>query len=192
PPRDPRGVVPRASSVAPVNTLGTVAFVLSIVGLVALPGVASIPALVCGIIALRREPKALAIVAIVLSAVEIVLVAGAIALWILTLAPLTQSAQNSVAEAMSSLSADAALDARRAWVTPLAAYGSIDEYLPAAAMPVDHWGNAMRAEFREIASGRCVLIWSAGADGVWESEDDFVAASEPRGAADELDLPTVD
>ncbi|MFM7135195.1 MAG: hypothetical protein ACKO0W_12875, partial [Planctomycetota bacterium] len=47
PPRDPRGVVPRASSVAPVNTLGTVAFVLSIVGLVALPGVASIPALVC-------------------------------------------------------------------------------------------------------------------------------------------------
>lgn len=192
PPREPHGIAPQIRPLEPVNTLGVVAFVLSLAGIFCVPGIASLAGLICGIIAMRRTPRALAIVAVVLSAIGVLLLVVAIAYWFFAFAPMVQTMQGSAAEFISSMRADQALNGVRASGTPLADHASIDECLPPSALPADHWGSAMRAEFREIASGRCVLIWSAGADGVWGSEDDFVAACEPPDAAMKMGLPTAD
>ncbi|MFM7135194.1 MAG: hypothetical protein ACKO0W_12870 [Planctomycetota bacterium] len=174
------------------NTLGLVAFILSVVGLLCLPVVASLPGLVCGLIAVRREPRGLAIGAIVMGAVG----SCATPLLLALLLPALAKAQAVARE----IPVDNSYSAASAWLTYVDDFQIENGRLPASEAEltkatgfppiVDGWNTPMRMRIEGAGAETKIFIWSAGPDLAWDTRDDFCSGSLPEDAADEAGYPT--
>lgn len=180
PPRYRELVTPMQPEPLQTNGMGVASFVFSILAFVALPVVGSIVGLVLGIIAMRREPKGLAIAGTVLSVVGLLIACAVLAAFAMMFgffASLAQgfSTQSSVAVTIGSQQWAATGAAQH-----LAATGdwpSDIEFLNGGAAVFDAWGTPM--VLKVVAEGdgpdapTRASIESAGPDGVFDTEDDL-------------------
>ena len=173
--------VPLPPPVAPLppNRLGLVAFILSLVGF-CVPFVASLAALICGIIAVRRQPRGFAIAAIVISCLSGCF--GGLTLTLLL--PALAAGRNAAKMVKTNISGNEALirvsefkvDQRTLPKDLVECYG--DE-IP----PFDAWGTPLKLVIETEGTTTNIFVWSAGKDAVWDSEDDWVVACDPPTAA---------
>ncbi len=182
PPRNQWDVRPVMPTPTPANTLGTVAFVLSLCGICTC-GLTSLIGLICGIIALRRQPRGLAIAAIVVSIVGgclVVPILGALTLPALARARFAaRGAQTTMAAHTVILRADEfRIDHEK---YPADAVECFGDEIP----PFDAWGTPLKLVVEIDGDESLLFVWSAGEDGEWDTEDDFVAACSPPNAAKE-------
>ncbi len=178
PPRSPEAVaaMPFESTTVepePRNTLGIVAFIASLAGF-CVPVLPSAFAFVLGLFALRRRPRGFAIAAVVLALIPLVMwVVLFVALFVApgriggSLVPRFQTRGMAQMELRRLLRSDDVELALRD---------------PANFVARDEWGTPLRVDVIHIDGKRTILIWSAGADGAFDTDDDFVAASDPRDA----------
>ena len=179
----------------PTNTLGIDAFVLSLSGTTCLPFVGGIAGFVCGIIAVRRKPRGFAIAAISISGLTSCIgVPLFIALFLPALAS-GRSAARLVKTRVAATDVEMRVDAFRAandgrWPTDvLECYG-------VESPPMDGWGTPLRFVIEHPDAERVdqpamhasadpkYFVWSAGADMIWDTEDDWVVSDSPIGAAE--------
>jgi hypothetical protein len=177
-------VVARPVETPPKNRLGVVAFVFSILGVTCLPVIGGVVGLICGIIAVRREPRGLSIAAIVISVVGGCLLMPLLLLPALLLPALAkaraaaQGVQNSVLISMT-------VEDFRAQNGRLP--GSLDEAFP-TGVPLDRWGNPYVLKVSSDPNSVGYQIWSAGPDATMGTADDEAMNSfvpTPNGAEDD-------
>ena len=173
PPRSPLDVaaLPAERRAPTHNTMGIVAFACSVLGF-CLPVIVSVPALIIAVIAVLRAPRGFAIAAIVFSLLQI---AGVVAGFVLLVNAVTPSIRTVADAEMALFQAE-----------------SLERDTGEASFPIggasklsgtDAWGTVFRTEVIERDGVRTIYVWSAGPDAVFDSSDDFVAASRPQGAA---------
>ena len=169
--------VPYIAPVPPTsNKLGMIAFVLSFPGL-CLPIPLGIAALVCGIIAVRREPRAFAIAAIAISSLSTCLL---IPLGIAITLPALAVARNAARNAKTRISALEVLarveefreDNMRDPADIVECYG-------AEIPPLDAWGTPLKLTWTGEGMQAKPSVWSAGSDLAWDSLDDVLQAGGP-------------
>jgi len=185
PPQSPEAVaaMPFESTTVepePRNTLGIVAFIASLLGF-CVPVLPSAFAFVLGLFALRRRPRGFAIAAVVLALIPLVM-------WVTLFAAMGKLAVSGIGPRMKTRSI-AQLELRRALRSgdDAFAFGS-----PAKFDARDDWGTPFRVDVMDVDGKRTILIWSAGADGAFDTDDDFVAASDPRDAARKMGKQSLD
>ncbi len=180
PPRYPELVTPMQPVPLETNGMGVASFVFSILAFVVLPVIGSVVGLVLGIIAMRREPKGLAIAGTVLSVVGLLIscaVLAAFAMMFGFVANLAQgfSAQSSVAVTIGSQQWAATGAAQHFAAT--GGWPSDIESLNGGTAVFDAWGTPM--VLKVVAEGEGpdapsrASIESAGPDGVFDTEDDL-------------------
>jgi hypothetical protein len=184
------------------NTLGMVSLVLGVLGFACLPLVGPLGGLVCGIMGARREPRGVAIAGIVVSSLGVL--AGCLLVpfvFGLVLPAMSGARLVSTEVRTKALAAEvvAMIDATSSDSAP--APQSLGEVYGTEPLPVDGWGTPLRLETRMVKDGDygtqwnsdepIYLIWSAGPDETWSTNDDFVAACKPWDAATKIGLPTI-
>lgn len=185
PPTDPFGVPPLGGPFAPsaaerTNVPGIIAFILAVLGF-CLPLLPTLGAIVLGIVGVRRPQRGLAIAALVLSAFQLVILGVSAILIVQTVQSGTFQSFITVVIAESELEDALANEQSGSKVF------SVDA--PSSFSAEDAWGIAFRTEVVEIDGLRTVFIWSAGPDETFDTDDDFVAASWPSGAARKAGKP---
>lgn len=186
------------------NALAVASLVLGVLGFLCLPLVGSIAGLVCGIMGARREPRGLAIAGIVVSSLGVLAGCLIVPMMVGLLLPALAKGRQVARELQTTVAATEVLiaieEADGADETDDGPE-SLEELFLAAPAPVDSWGTPLRLERRAVAVGeisdwdatkRIYLIWSAGPDAAWDTDDDFVAACHPVDAAARLGLPEID
>jgi len=166
------------------NSLGLTAFIFSLLGITCLPVLGAIVGLVCGIIAVRREPRGLAIAAIAISAVGGCLIVPVLVLPALLLPALGRARMNA-----QTLRTE--VEGQVLWMHVESFrldQGRMPKDLAEAAAhaggsaaTTDAWGNAWRFTVAEGADGPAFTISSAGRDGTFDTEDDVMI--DPPGVA---------
>ena len=140
--------------------MGTAGFVLSLVGIVLTCGLLCPIGLILSLIALRRQPKGLAIAGTVIGAIgSVFVVIGGLAIGTGALADVLTAAKIG----MAARSIENAREAN-------GALPSNDEGTALIAEHKDAWKNALRYEI----DGAEYTITSAGKDGVFDTDDDIV------------------
>jgi len=152
------------------NKLGTWAFVFSLTGVSCLPFLGSIVGLVTGIIAVRREPRGLAIAAIVISTIGGCLVPVVVAPFAL-LFPALGKAHSTAMRMRVGIDVGTMVDAYhtkegRMPVDLAEVYGG-EGYVP-----LDEWGTAMRLAIDPALNFIFYRIIGAGKDKQWGTADD--------------------
>jgi len=180
PPRYRELVEPVPAAVGESNGMGVASLVFAILGLVALPVIGSVVGLVLGVVAMRREPKALAIAGTVLSVLGLLLSCALLlfAVWVFGFfANMMQGfgAQSSVVLTVGSQQRAAVgvgqhFAATGEWPADL-------ESVNGGAIVEDGWGTPMVLKVVVEGEGpdapTRASIESAGPDGVFGTEDDF-------------------
>ena len=173
--------VPLPPPVAPLraNTLGLVAFILSLVGF-CVPFVASLAALICGIIAVRRQPRGFAIAAIVISCLS-----GCVSGFTLAaLLPALAIGKNAAKVAKTTISgSEVLMRVSEFKVDQSTLPKDLVECYGDEIPPFDAWGTPLKLVIETEGTTTNIFVWSAGKDAVWDSEDDWVVACEPPTAA---------
>jgi hypothetical protein len=166
------------------NTLGLVAFIFSLTGISVLPGLGSIVGLITGVIAVRREPRGFAIAGIVISSLT-----GCLGLIILLpmalLLPALAKARSTAQQVMNQSSATQVQQAIADYQTRNGQFPEdLEECFGEEVIPVDAYGNELRMKLvvttdestdhsmTTSTTDSKIQIWSAGVDGVWDTEDD--------------------
>lgn len=198
-------VVARPVEPPPKNRLGVVAFVFSILGVTCLPVIGGVVGLICGIIAVRREPRGLSIAAIVISVVGGCLLMPLLLLPALLLPALAkaraaaQAARNQVVQGSQATTvSESTVTVGSESTVTVSINGaqfvikngrmpkSIEEIYP-DGVPTDSWGKPLRIEVSEDPSNRGFAIWSAGPDGAVGTSDDertvWISLPAPADAA---------
>ncbi len=177
-------VVAPSPPIAPKNTLGLVSFIFSLAGVSVLPGLGSIVGFVTGLIAVRREPRGLAIAGIAISALT-----GCLGLVVLLLiATLLPALGTARIVARQTVNQSAAVQAQLAIAAHQTRNGhfptDLKECFGTEGVPVDAYGNELRMKMvvttdesttdatKTSTTDAKVQIWSAGEDGVWDTGDD--------------------
>lgn len=195
PPTTPPGAdgPPQGAGAAEKNGLGLVSFVFSILGLLCLPVIGQLAGLICGLLALRREPRGFAIAGIAISAASGCLV---VPLLIALLLPALGKARQSARTVMTAVTAQQILGEVQIAEADGRRVESEDDVKAVLSAPefslVDGWQTPFKIGVLEEDGERVILIWTAGPDTIWDTEDDAVAASLPEEAAGELGLPLLD
>jgi hypothetical protein len=170
--------VPYIAPVPPTsNKLGMIAFILSFPGL-CLPIPLGIAALVCGIIAVRREPRAFAIAAIAISALSTFLM---IPLGLAMVLPALAVGRHAARKAKTRVSALAVLDRVEEFREDNTRNpADIVECYGAEIPPLDAWGTPLKLTWTGEGMQAKPSVWSAGPDLAWDSSDDVLQASGPK------------
>ncbi len=176
--------VPYIAPVPPTsNKLGMIAFILSFPGL-CLPLPLGIAALVCGIIAVRREPRAFAIAAISISAVSTCLI---VPIGFAIMLPALAAGRSAARMAVARNHADEVLvrleefreDNKRNPADIVECYG-------AEIPPLDAWGTPLALKFTGEGKDAKPSVWSAGPDLEWDTTDDVLHASGPESGPESM------
>jgi len=172
PPTRPDGITPLPEPApAPSNPLGLAAFIVSIVGF-CVPVLGPLVALALGVVALFARPRFFAIVAVVLSLLQLAATVIGLILLFSVVTPAVETKSTAMNALLTAVEDERANGVDR---FPIGAAADFDA--------VDGWGNAYRVEVIRTGDARTVFIWSAGADGEFDTADDFVAACDPMDAA---------
>lgn len=184
--------MPRPSAPAPAsgNQLGLIAFCLSLAGF-CLPVILSLPGLICGCIAVRREPRGLAIAAIVLGAIGTLVIPLMLALFLPALEQASRAARL--------VPVESSYAAAETWLTYLDDFQTEHGRMPVSeeeltkatgvAPIADGYGTRLQMRFEGEGDATTVFVWSAGPDLAWDTGDEFVAGCLPTNAADIAGLP---
>ena len=179
PPRYRELVTPTPPEPLQTNGMGVASFVFSILGVVLLPVVGSIVGLVLGIIAMRREPKGLAIAGTVISVVGLLISCAALAVFAMMFGFVASIARSFSGQTSAVVTAGTPQWAAVGAAQHLAATGewpSDIESLNGGAAVLDAWGTPMVLKVATEGDGpdapARASIESAGADGVFGTEDD--------------------
>ena len=141
-------------------------------------------AIVLGIVGVLRPRRGLAIAALILSAIQLLLLAIVAVL-------IVNAVQRGVFQTVLTVAiAETSLE------EALADEGAGNQVFtvdaPSKFSAEDGWGMAFRTEVVENEGERTIFIWSAGPDKTFDTADDFVAASSPREAARKAGKPLPD
>lgn len=197
PPRFPELVAPAPRAALETNGLGVASFVFSILGFVLLPLVGSFVGLVLGLLAMRREPKGLAVAGTAISAIGLLVSCAGIMFFAVMVGFFTRTMQG-----FSVQSSTAVTLRSQQWAAAAAAdhFASTGEW-PADLESVndgmgvaDAWGSPMvlrvNSEVSRDGGGSdappLATIESAGPDGMFNTEDDLswpVVLPAPTAAA---------
>lgn len=188
PPRDPSSVPSIGDPFAPpaeerTNVAGLIAFISALLGF-CLPLLPTLVAIVLGIVGVMRPRRGLAIAALILGAIQLLLL-GVVAILIVN-AVQRGVFQTIITVAVAETELDQALAAEKTG-NEVFTVGT-----PSQFSAEDGWGISFRTEVVEIDGKRTIFIWSAGPDETFDTADDFVAASSPRDAARKAGKPLPD
>lgn len=167
------------------NVAGLIAFISALLGF-CIPILPTIVAFVLGIVAMFKPRRGFAIAAIVISVIQFILMAVVAVIVVAAVRSGKFQTMGSVMIAEAELQDSLRRERRGETVF------TIGE--PARAFAEDAWGNSFRVEVVETDGTRQVFIWSAGPDAKFDTDDDFVAASDPKDAAENAGkrLPPLD
>jgi hypothetical protein len=184
--------VPPAQAFEPKrNTLAIIAFICSCI--FCLPPVA-IAGVIMGIIALRREPRGLAIAAIVVGCLSTCLIVPLlIALLLPALGKARATARSMQTEVM-------AMQQVMYFESRVAEDGKVPDTivndLENEASSRDGYGNLFYYEIVPVTEGvevtstsNVIIVWSLGEDAIRGNEDDFVVATNDERVVEERNLP---
>jgi len=165
-------VVVRPQLPQPTNPMGTWALVFSILVWTCLPLIGSVIGLILGLVAVRREPRGLAIAAIVLSLVGGCIggiVALAFVLPLLALVGITQSGTISLGPTLGTREGEAVEQFR---INQGRLPASLDEIYGIGNVPTDEFGMPLRLRVMKIEHGEQFEIQAMGDDQQWDTADD--------------------
>ena len=168
------------AAIPPKNTLGLTAFIFSILGVTCLPVLGALAGLVCGIIAVRREPRGFAIAAIAISAVGGCLIVPIFLLPAILLPALAKaratvrSMETAVQGEMLQMEVERFRADRGRLPNDLAESAS---HAGRDTLTTDSWGNEFKLVVDDGEGGTTYSIRSAGRDGAFDTEDDVVITS---------------
>lgn len=165
-------VVVRPQLPQPTNPMGTWALVFSIFGWTCLPLIGSVIGLILGLVAVRREPRGLAIAAIVLSLVGGCIggiVALAFVLPLLALVGITQSGAISLGPTLGTREGEAVEQFR---INQGRLPASLDEIYGIGNVPTDENGAPLRLRVKLLEFGDQFEIQAIGDDEQWDTGDD--------------------
>lgn len=184
--------VPPAQTFEPKrNTLAIIAFICSCI--FCLPPVA-IAGVIMGIIALRREPRGLAIAAIVVGCLSTCLIVPVmVGLLLPALGKARATARSMQTEVM-------AMQQVMYFESRVAADGKVADTivrdLENEPSGRDSYGNLFYYEIVPVTEGaevtstsNVIIVWSLGEDAIRGNEDDFVAATNDERVVEERNLP---
>ncbi|MFM7261601.1 MAG: hypothetical protein ACKO3W_13460 [bacterium] len=164
-------VVVRPQLPQPTNPMGTWALVFSILGWTCLPLIGSVVGLILGLIAVRREPRGLAIAAIVISLVGGCIggiVALAFVLPLLALVGIAQSGTISLGPTLGTREGEAVEQFR---INQGRLPASLDEIYGIGNVPTDEFGMPLRLRVMKIEHGEQFEIQAMGDDQQWDTAD---------------------
>lgn len=188
PPRDPYMAPGVGDPFAPpaeerTNVAGLIAFISALLGF-CLPLLPTLVAIVLGIVGVLRPRRGLAIAALILSAIQLLLLAIVAVL-------IVNAVQRGVFQTVLTVAiAETSLEEALAEEGTGSKIFTVDA--PSKFSAEDGWGMAFRTEVVENEGERTIFIWSAGPDKTFDTFDDFVAASSPREAARKAGKPLPD
>lgn len=174
PPTLSQQVPPREREEPKKNKLGLIAFIFSLLGVFPLPIIGQLVGFICGIVAVRREPRGLAIAAIAISvlggclAVPLALLP---ALFLPALAKARVAARNAVTLSGGS-QLQVSIDSFRAKYQRMP-NDMAELKLDAGGTPTDGWENEFRFVIVTNDGVDGYEIYSAGEDGAWDTIDDM-------------------
>ena len=187
----PPSVPPAQTFEAKRNTLAIVALICSCI--FCLPPVA-IAGVIMGVIALRREPRGLAIAAIVVGCLSTCLIVPILlAILLPALGKARMSARSIQTEVM-------AMQQVMHFESRVAADGKVPDTivrdLEGEATSRDAYGNLFYYEIVPVSEGvevkstsNVIIVWSLGEDAIRGNEDDFVVATNDERVVEERSLP---
>ncbi len=173
PPTLSQQVPPREREEPKKNRLGLIAFIFSLLGVFPLPLIGQLVGLICGIVAVRREPRGLAIAAIAISVLGGCLVLPLVMLPALLL-PALAKARVSARTAMTQSGAQQvqqSIDAFRAKRQRMPK-DMVELAADVGWTATDGWDNEFRFVVLTKDGVEGYEIYSAGEDGVWDTIDD--------------------
>lgn len=180
PPRYRELVKPVAAAPPETNGMGVASLVFSILGFVVLPIVGSVVGLVLGVIAMRREPKGLAIAGTVLAVLGLLISCATILLFAMVFGFFASLAQGFSTQGSMSVTESTQEWAAADVADHFAATGSWPpdlETIYGGSQSFDGWGTPLVLKVVTEGDGpdapTRASIESAGPDGVFGTEDDL-------------------
>jgi hypothetical protein len=197
PPRYPELVAPAPRAAPETNGLGVASFIFSILGFVLLPVVGSVVGLVLGFVAMRREPKGLAVAGTAISAIGLLLSCAGIVFFAMMVGFFTRTMQGFSVQSSTAVTLRTqqwAADATAAHFATTGEWPADLESVSGGTGVMDAWGTPMalrvNSEVSRDGGGSDAppraTIESAGPDGVFDTEDDLswpVVLPAPAAAA---------
>ncbi|MEY2795057.1 MAG: hypothetical protein RIR10_773 [Planctomycetota bacterium] len=184
PPIYPEQVVVPPAAPTPTNRLGVIAFVFSILGVTCLPVIGGLVGLICGIIAVRREPRGFSIAAITISALGGCLLMPLILLPALLL-PALAKARTTARQVMNQSAATQVQTVIEDFQATNGRFpNDLQECFGGGSIPFDAHGTELRMKvvvtsdeskdhtMTVSTTESKIQIWSAGEDQTWDTEDD--------------------